>query len=122
MPPGSASPSGNVHTVAENVIAIDDDVADVDAEPILDALLRRQNARRETSLHRDRTADRVDHAHKLDENPIAGRLDHATAVCSQLGIDALSPQRTQSVERALLVAFDKATVFRNIADQNSGQP
>src|SRR5215470_18340106 len=66
--------SGHVHSVVENVTVLDDYVALVDADPELDAVFGRSvriplvNA----SLSCDRTAQRIHHTAKLDQEPVAG--------------------------------------------------
>ena len=72
MPPGSASafePRRDVDAVAEDVVVLDDDVAQVDADAELDALVGRDAgvALGHLALHLDGAAHRVDDAGELDQ-------------------------------------------------------
>jgi hypothetical protein len=85
-------PGCDVHAITVDVIAVDDDVAEIDAKAKLDpgrfgcigiALAH-------AALHVDRAADGIHHARKLDEDAVAGGLDHATAVFRNLRVDQLA--------------------------------
>jgi hypothetical protein len=78
-----------VHVVAENIASIDDDVADVDANPELDALRIRHLgvALGHSTLNIKSAAGCVHYAAKLSQQPIAGVLDDTAAVFGNLGID-----------------------------------
>jgi hypothetical protein len=62
-------PCGDVDAVAIEVVALDDDVAEIDADAQFDAIIRR-DARVPLGhrlLHRDRTAHRIDDAGKFHQ-------------------------------------------------------
>ena len=86
MPPGSAIPSksrGDIDAVAHQVaVALLDDIAQMNADAELDAALRWQAsvALDHAVLHLDGAANGVNHAAKLDEDAIAGALDHASVM------------------------------------------
>jgi len=67
--------------VAENVVALDQDVAEIDADTADDALAFRDPgvALDHQFLDRDRAFDRGDHRGKLQQQPIARRLDDTPA-------------------------------------------
>ena len=75
-------PRRDVHAVAENVVALDQDVAEVDAEAIEDAfVLGRVGVTLDHQrLDRDCAFDGGDDGGKLHQKPIAHRLDDAAAV------------------------------------------
>jgi len=78
-------------------------------------------ARPHSPLHRDATADGVHHTAKLDQYSIAGRLDDATVVFGDLGVDQLVPMCFQPFRRAFLVSAHQARVTRDIGDEDSGE-
>ena len=72
MPPGSASafqPRRDVDAVAEDVVALDDDVADIDADAKLDAPVLGDVgvALGHAALHLDGAAHGIDHAGEFDQ-------------------------------------------------------
>ncbi len=79
----------HIDAVSENVIAIENDVADIDADAEFDALVRRNLGVTlgHAALDIDRATDGVDHAHEFHEHSIARRLDDSAAMFGDLGID-----------------------------------
>jgi hypothetical protein len=79
----------HIHAIAENVTSIDDDVADINANPELDALLiwYLGIALGHPALDIKSSAHCVHYAAKLGQQPIAGVLDNTAAVFGNLGID-----------------------------------
>src|SRR5215472_3010952 len=78
----SFQPCRYIDTVAIDVAAVSDDVADIDPHAELDAAIRRHIgvSLRHLPLHFDRAAHRVDDAGELDQQPVACRLDDAAAM------------------------------------------
>ena len=88
MPPGSASafePRRDVDAVAVDVGALDDDVAEIDADAKLDAWSSGDTsvAVEHRLLHLDRAAHRIDDAGEFHQHAVAGRLDDP-AGCSAI--------------------------------------
>jgi hypothetical protein len=89
-------------TVAEDIVAVDDDVPDVDADaegnaPILcypDGTIGHRR------LHYDGAAHRIDHARKLQQQAVAGGLDGATTVAGSRRVDHLLPNGFQPACRS----------------------
>ena len=76
-----------------DVVALDDHVAEIDADAQFDALVvRRHRCSRSAiaSLHLDRAAHRIDDAGKLHQQAVAGGLDDAAVVLGDLRIDELA--------------------------------
>ena len=75
-------PRRHVHAVAVDVVAFDDDFAEIDADPVADALGfgRAPFGLRRRLLDRQRAVDRGDHARELDQRAVAHQLDDAPAV------------------------------------------
>ena len=83
--------SGDVYAVAEDVVAFDNDVADVDADaegnaPILSYPGGAVGHRR---LHFDGASHRIDYARELQQQAVARGLHDAAAVSADRGIDDL---------------------------------
>ena len=78
---------GDVHAFAVDVVAVDDDIAEIDADPIANALRFghvRLGARRGL-LDRQRTVDGRDHTPEFDERAVADELYDAPAVSGDAG-------------------------------------
>ena len=100
MPPGSAKASrraARFDAVAEDVVLVDHDVAEIDADAEIDAPLgwHAGVAGGHLALHVDRATNRIDHARKLAKQTVARCVDDAAAVLPDLGVGNLSPQRLQ---------------------------
>jgi len=81
MPPGAANTSSRaatVHSIAEDVAVLDHDVAHVDPNAELDALVRRHPGITlgHSSLHLARTAQGIDHAAKFDKQAVLAHAYH----------------------------------------------
>ena len=79
----------DVDAVAIDIVAVADDVADIDADAELNAALRRHLgiALGHASLHVDRAAHRIDYAREFQQQAVAGRLDDAAVMFGDLGVD-----------------------------------
>ena len=106
----------DVDAIAEDVVLVDDDVADVDADAVLDLLFRRHAgiALGHAALHVHRAANRIDDASELQQQAVAGGLDHATGVFADLGVDQFAAMGPEGCQRATLVATHEAGVAHNI--------
>ena len=127
MPPGSASafePRRDVDPVAKDVVVLDDDVAEVNADAELDPAVRGAAALRSAiaALHLDRAAHRIDDAGEFHQQAVAGGLDDAATVFGDLGIDQLAPVRFQPCERPFLVRTHQPRVAGHIGGEDRGQP
>ena len=78
-------PGGNVDAVAVNIAVLDDDVADMNADAELDALVLRHGrvTLDHAVLNFNGTARGVDGACELDQDTIAGPLDDAAAMIAR---------------------------------------
>jgi hypothetical protein len=108
MPPGSArpfEPRRDVHTIAENVAVLDDYLALVDADPELNAVIRRdcRVPLGDALLHLDRASNRINDAGELDEHAVTGVLDDPAAVSGDGWIDHLAEKRPEPFVRTLLI-------------------
>ena len=116
-------PRRHVHTVPEQVALAVDDIPDMDSDPDPDPALGglRGVPRVEGLLDRDRAPRGLERAWELDEEPVAHRLDHPSAVGgeqgSQEGIVFL-----EELEREVLVRLPKEGVPDDVGDQDRAQP
>ena len=88
-------PGCDIHSVTEDVVALRNYIAKVDADAKLDPLVGRNRgvAVGHTFLHSRRAAHGVYHAGKLCQQTIAGVFDHAASVFQDLRMDQLREMR-----------------------------
>jgi hypothetical protein len=97
-PPGFAErfqACRDVDAVAKDIVAVDDDVADVDPHPEHD-LPFRSDARvapDHAALDLDGAADRIHDAGEFHQHPIAGGLDDAAVVLGNAAVDQFAAVR-----------------------------
>src|SRR5580704_3120853 len=87
---------GDIDAVTHQVsVALFDHVSEMNANPELNAALRRQAgvALQESMLQLDRAADCIDHAAKFDDEAVARALDYTSAMNGDGGLDQVAPQR-----------------------------
>jgi hypothetical protein len=87
-----SSRAATLTAVAKNVVCLDDDVADIDADAESEPFLRSHGlvARCQASLNGDRTNDRVDRARALGQDAVSGGFDDASPTGSDVRVDAFS--------------------------------
>ena len=114
----------DIHPVAMDVVALDDDVAEVDADPEYDPLFFRGRhvAFGHSPLHRDRAGDGLNHARELDEDAVAGRLDDAALVLGDLRIDEFTAMASEPREGAGFVLPHEAAIAGHIGGENGREP
>jgi hypothetical protein len=116
-------PCRDVHAVAEYVVLFDDDVAEVDADAVVQRRLRSiLLAPRHGALEFGRAADRVGHALEFDQHPVARGLDHAATALLQRRIDELEPDGLEERERAGLVPLHESAVADHVRRQYGREP
>ena len=113
----------DVDAVAEDVVALDDDVADVDADaegnaPILGYPGGAVSHRR---LHLDRAAHGIDHARELQQQAVARGLDDAPSMAGDCWVDHLLPKGFQRRQRAALVPAHQPRVARDVSRHDGGK-
>ena len=104
---------GDINAIAHQVaVALLDHIAKMNADPELDAALRRKAgvAFDHAILHLDGTAHSVDHATKLHETSVAGALHHASVMYSDGRINQITPERPQTGQCPILVESGKPAV------------
>jgi len=87
---GDALKAGsNVYAITEDVVVIENDVTDMNADPEFDPLIRRHGIILfgHAALDFNRTAHRIDGAGKLDQNTVARRLDDVASMGGYGGVN-----------------------------------
>src|SRR5204863_6849968 len=93
------SPGRDIRPISMDVLTLDDDVAQIDADPEYDPRIFRGRdvAFGHPTLHRNRAGNRLDHTCELDQKAVAGRFDDATLVLGDLGIKEFAPMGLEPV-------------------------
>src|SRR5262249_49382822 len=88
----------DVDPVAVDVPLFDDDIAQIDADAKLDALICRDFviALARGALDRHRTSHRFDDAGKFHQQSVAGGLDDAAFVLGYFRVDQLAPEYSEA--------------------------
>src|SRR3984893_8784418 len=117
-------PCGDIDPVAINVVLLDDDIAEIDADAEFDAphLVNLDIAQRHLALQLDCTTHRIDDARDLGPQSITGRFDNAAAMLGDLGVRYFAAQRRQDRVRAFLVLAHQPRIARDIGRQDRRQP
>ena len=69
-------------------------------------------------LHFDRASDRVDDAAKLDEDAVAGALEHTPVVDCDRWVDQIAAQSPKPRQSAILVGADEAAKSDNVGSHD----
>ncbi len=94
---------------------LDHDIPDIDADAEFNAAVARASiARGHIVLPLVGTAQAVDDAAELDQQPVAGGFDDPPAVFGDFWIDQFGPQQAQLIERPLLVRSDQPRIAHYI--------
>src|SRR5262245_15285681 len=117
-------PGRQVDAIAVEIVAIDDDVADIDADAEFDLAIIRDSriSIMHAGLNLDSTARGVQHAAELDEQAVAHHLEDAAPVFRYGRIEELAAMLPESAERAFLIGLHKSAVAHDIDRHNGRQP
>jgi hypothetical protein len=102
----------DIDAIAKDVIAINDDVTNIDADTKVQSLIRGNAfvALGHGSLHVNCAAHCIDDAREFQQQAVTGRLDDAAVMLRDLGIDKLPPVGFQCRQRAAVVHAHEARV------------
>jgi hypothetical protein len=116
-------PCRDIHAVAENVNALDNNVAEIDPDAEADPLVFGNVALaiEHAALHLGGAAHRIHYARELSEQPVASRLHNAAAMLADFWIDQLAPMRLEALKGALLVRAHQTRIARHVGGENSGK-
>src|SRR5579871_4383234 len=112
----------DVDAVTKNVVTVDDDVPDINADTEDDLRSALGIARGHLRLNGHGAGYRVHCAREFDEHPVAGGLDDTTFMAGDCRIDYFSSDRLQGHQGADLVPAHKAAITRDVGCQYSGKP
>ena len=130
---GDADPSGlgdplqargDIDAVAHQIaVALLDHVAEMDADPKFDALVRRDPsvALDHRPLDFNGAVHRVDDAAELDNCAVAGALDDAAVVHGDGRIDQVAAKRPKPRQNPILVGAGKPRIADDVGHQDRGQ-
>ena len=116
-------PGGDIDAIAVDVVAIDDDVAEIDADPERDPRVLGEGL----TLDGDRTLDLhgaghgIDHAGELDQRAVAHELHDAAVMVRDHRIDHIAAQRLEPGQGARLVEAHEAAVPHHVGGEDRDQ-
>ena len=115
---------GDVHPVAIDVVSLDNDVAEIDADAKPDLLCfgRALIAVGHPALDRGGALDGIDDAGELDERAVAHELDDAAMELLDRGVDQFPAATLQSRKRADLILAHEAAVANHVGSKYCGKP
>src|ERR1700731_1498563 len=115
---------GPVAAIAEDVVVLDDHVAEIDADAKLYPPRRRdvRVASRHPALDLRGAQHRVGDAVELDQHAVAGGLDDAAAVLRDSRIDQLDPMGLETRECPRLVDLHEPTVADHVGGEDRSEP
>src|SRR5262249_13581306 len=105
----------NIHTVTHQIVALDHDIADMDADA------QRQATLVVGFLYRRGAAYRLNSAGELDQEAVAHRLEEPPGVFGDLWLDHSGPQSLKPRQRPSLVAADELRVADHVGHQDRGK-
>jgi hypothetical protein len=113
----------DVDAISKNIIVINDDVADVNADTEFDPAVRRHVGvvHGHTTLNLDGASRCIHCASEFDQHAVARGLHDATSVLDDLGINNGFSERLQIAERALFIGAHQPTITGDIRRQQSRQ-
>ena len=116
-------PRGDVDAIAKYVVVVENDVADVNANPEFDPFVLRHGGIPfgHAALDFNSTAHRIHGAGKLDQHAVAGGLHDPAAVGGDRGVDEGLSDRFEPSQRAFLIGSHEPAVPGDIRRQHRCQ-
>jgi hypothetical protein len=101
----SLKPRRYIHPIAKDVVAVTDDVTDIDTGPEFDPPIYRYSriSLAHASGDIDGAAHSIGYAHKLHRHSIAGRFDDPTSMFGNFWVDQFFAVRCERMEHTLLI-------------------
>src|SRR5262249_20543616 len=115
---------GDIDAIAKDVVVIDNDVADVNADAKFNALGRRHRGilLHHGTLHLNGASGGIDRTSELDQHAIAGRLDDPPAMRGDGGIEQGLSRGLEASQYAFFVSTHQAAISGDIRRQNRRKP
>ena len=116
-------PCGDVDALAIAVVALDDHLAEIDADAHLNALIFRNVgvALGQSALQAHRAFDRIDDRAEFGQHAVAHQLEDAPVMARDLRLEQFLAPRRQPLMGALLVALHERRVADHIGGENGGE-
>ena len=117
-------PRRDVDAVAKDILALDDDVADIDPDPELDRIGFGATGivLPKLSLNFDRAGDSVHGAREFHQRAVAHKLDDTAGMGGNRRVDQLTPQGIQTGKSPGLVDTHEARVTDHVGRQDCCEP
>jgi hypothetical protein len=117
-------PRRDVDSGAVNVVALEDDLAEVDADAKLEAPVARHAAVacRHRVLDLDAASNRISDARELRQPSVTRGLDDPSAKPLRLRVDDLAAHGLQPLQRAGFIAFHQPRVADQVGNDDGRQP
>ena len=114
----------DIHSIAEDVAVLDDDVAhiDADAEPYALALVKIGVAILHSLLQHHGAAHRIDDRRKLDQKAVPRGLDDASLVLGDQRVDELPAVGFERGKRPFLVGAHEPRISGHVSGKDGGEP
>jgi hypothetical protein len=112
----------HVHPIAEDIVALDDDVADVEAYAVDDPAILgdRRVALGHGRLHLDGEVDGIDDAGEFHQRAVAHQLHGAAAILNLFRLDQVPAQRLEGRKGAGLVLAHQPAIADDVSSKNGG--
>ena len=110
----------HVDAIAKNIVALDNHIANVNADAELDAAIPRHVpiSILYAALHFRGASYCVHHAGKFHQHPVAGEFDNSPLMLGDFAIDKIGLQGLQCCECAGLVSAHEAAVSDHVGGKN----
>jgi hypothetical protein len=117
-------PRRHVDPVAEHVAFVGDNIAEIDADAIANALAFRPAgiAILHPLLHQDRAAHGIDDRGELDQHAVAGGFEEASAMLVNQWVDQFTAMALQTRERPFLVHAHQPRISDDVGAKDRRQP
>ncbi len=116
-------PRGDVDALAVPVRPLDDQLAEIDADAHVDALVLGKAcvSLRHPALDVDGALDRVDNARELGEKPVAHQLEDCAAMGRDRRLDQFRPVDFEPLEGSRLVQLHQTAVAGDVGGEDGGE-
>ena len=114
---------GDVHTLAMSVLALDDHIAEIDADADMDTLFlgKRTVAFIHLTLNGDGALNRINDTCEFREEAIARQLEDTSPVLLDYWLEYFLAMSLKPGERSSFVALHQRRIAGDVGDQNGGK-
>src|SRR5205085_7765145 len=115
---------GDVDAVTENIVVLDDDVAEIDPNAEYNPQIFRHRCvpLGHPALHRDGAGDGLNHARELDQDAVASCLNDTAFVFGNAWIDQFAAMASKPGKSPSLVLAHQAAVADDISGEDGREP